>query len=523
CINTIGVEHISTISSDSTGNTRLACELIAKIFPWIIILPDCCHHLNNAAKDICDLECFADANQKLPHHLTAWCQILKIAKGLVVVANTWFVTLYYAIASLRPCLRIIVDLVKSGVIAVDVNHPLAWLCDKQAVRAFEDAITLEMALLEPIACSVKCLESSMVTMLNVTLYWLATQATLNDYFTDPEKRDELMLTEGIICDVHGIMNGRFAQMIQGPKHRMYTTALSLDPFYLGSSIFTRKNINPLTITITIPLIAVSPACNAPDADLRAKFPHYSISGGYLGELVIHDFNAGHAPKVFERFSSGDEILDEFRVRIASYTRQISPFDHYRDASTLEYWQQISRYPEGDIIGYLALKLLRISPSSVAEEHTVSTITKFNAPDRGRQKASTLIQMTQIRQHFQREERLLEDSKVQKPRIAPTLCFCDMSDMFKSLGKVSVDLRGVGASSATSGVNVVTATDSSAEDEDTEAPGLSAEEWECEAGFDEVIEWVEAGSKDAFEVDGINLLDPLLLDLLSDEPIPGAIT
>ncbi|KAG8728142.1 hypothetical protein FRC11_011735 [Ceratobasidium sp. 423] len=74
-----------------------------------------------------------------------------------------------------------------------------------------------------------------------------------------------------------------------------------------------------------------------------------------------------------------------------------------------------------------------------------------------------------------------------------------------------------------GVNVVTATDSSAEDEDTEAPGLSAEEWECEAGFDEVIEWVEVGSKDAFEVDGINLSDPLLLDLLSDEPIPGAIT
>ncbi|KAG8726752.1 hypothetical protein FRC11_014558, partial [Ceratobasidium sp. 423] len=117
-------------------------------------------------------------------------------------------------------------------------------------------------------------------------------------------------------------------------------------------------------------------------------------------------------------------------------------------------------------------------------------------------------LTQIQQHFQQEERLLEDSKVQKPHIAPTLRFHDMSDMFKSSGK---------------GVNVVTATDSSAEDEDTEAPGLSAEEWEREAGFDEVIERVEAGSKDAFEVNGINLSDPFLLDLLSDEPIPGAIT
>ncbi|KAG8722575.1 hypothetical protein FRC11_002676, partial [Ceratobasidium sp. 423] len=93
-------------------------------------------------------------------------------------------------------------------------------------------------------------------------------------------------------------------------------------------------------------------------------------------------------------------------------------------------------------------------------------------------------MTQIWQHFQQEERLLEDSKVQKPHIAPTLHFRDMSDVFKSSGKVSVDLRGVGAGSATLGVNVVTATDSSAKDKDIEAPGLSVEEWEHKAGFDE---------------------------------------
>ncbi|KAG8693084.1 hypothetical protein FRC11_003177 [Ceratobasidium sp. 423] len=95
----------------------------------------------------------------------------------------------------------------SGVIAVSMSHPLTWVHDKQAVRAFEDAITLEMALLEPIAWLVKCLEYSMGTVSNVTLYWLATQAMLNDYFTNPKKHNKLMLTEEIIHDIHGIMNG----------------------------------------------------------------------------------------------------------------------------------------------------------------------------------------------------------------------------------------------------------------------------------------------------------------------------
>jgi hypothetical protein len=48
----IGPKNISGISSDSTGNTKLAREIVAKATPWIIILPDVCHLLNNTAKDI---------------------------------------------------------------------------------------------------------------------------------------------------------------------------------------------------------------------------------------------------------------------------------------------------------------------------------------------------------------------------------------------------------------------------------------------------------------------------------------
>ncbi|KAG8738913.1 hypothetical protein FRC11_001041, partial [Ceratobasidium sp. 423] len=197
---------------------------------------------------------------------------------------------------------------------------------------------------------------------------------------------------------------------------------------------------------------------------------------------------------------------------------ISPFDRYHDASALEYWTKLSHYPDSDTIGHLALKLYRIFPSSVAEERTVSVITKLNTPDRGRQKASTLIQMTQIRQHFQPEEGVLGDFK--KPRVAPTLRFRDMSDLFKLADK------GIGSSTVSTVVDAEahepTASDRSADDEDMEVQELSPEEWEREAGFDDVVERVEGGSRDRFEVDGINLADPLLVDLLSGGPVLGVV-
>ncbi|KAF8474573.1 hypothetical protein JB92DRAFT_2838238 [Gautieria morchelliformis] len=50
----------SGISSDSTGNTKLAHEIVAKAIPWVIILPEVCHLLNNTAKDIGKIPFFAD-------------------------------------------------------------------------------------------------------------------------------------------------------------------------------------------------------------------------------------------------------------------------------------------------------------------------------------------------------------------------------------------------------------------------------------------------------------------------------
>lgn len=53
----------------------------------------------------------------------------------------------------------------------------------------------------------------------------------------------------------------------------------------------------------------------------------------------------------------------------------------------------------------------------------------------------------------------------------------------------------------------------------------ADLWELEAGFDEVIERPPPGMGWVFEVaetEGLNLSEPALLDMLSDQPIPGVI-
>ena len=60
----IGQKNFSGISSDSTGNTKLAREIVAKAIPWIIILPDVCHLLNNTAKDIGKIPFFADVSSQ---------------------------------------------------------------------------------------------------------------------------------------------------------------------------------------------------------------------------------------------------------------------------------------------------------------------------------------------------------------------------------------------------------------------------------------------------------------------------
>ncbi|KAG8753841.1 hypothetical protein FRC11_007097, partial [Ceratobasidium sp. 423] len=100
-------------------------------------------------------------------------------------------------------------------------------------------------------------------------------------------------------------------------------------------------------------------------------------------------------------------------------------------------------------------------------------------------------------------------------IAPTVRFRDLSDHIKHSA-------GCAAAVARSEANRSAATE---DDPSESVPGDVVDTWEVEAGFDEVIERPPPGSTTRFELPGseeIDLTDPMLLDLLSDHPIPGAL-
>lgn len=146
----------------------------------------------------------------------------------------------------------------------------------------------------------------------------------------------------------------------------------------------------------------APTHDTPDSDIRATLPIYESIGDYLGKMLVDEINSGRAPEVFGCYESSDAAILEFRFQFMNYVRQIAPFDRYLNAATaLAYWMSLFRHSDAHILAYLAIKFYSIVPYSMAEERTVLNFTKLNAPDRGRQKTSTLVAMTQVRQHEQR--------------------------------------------------------------------------------------------------------------------------
>jgi len=64
-IDEIGKERIGAVSSDNTGNTRVARDIICSNLPHVLNLPDPEHHLNNTWKDIASLEYFVSVGYNI--------------------------------------------------------------------------------------------------------------------------------------------------------------------------------------------------------------------------------------------------------------------------------------------------------------------------------------------------------------------------------------------------------------------------------------------------------------------------
>ncbi|KAG9087421.1 hypothetical protein FRC07_012828, partial [Ceratobasidium sp. 392] len=140
---------------------------------------------------------------------------------------------------------------------------------------------------------------------------------------------------------------------------------------------------------------------------------------------------------------------------------------------------------------------------MAEERTMSVITKLNSPDRALQKVSTLFDMALIRQYYKREQ----NTHNNKRRVRPTVCFADLSrylDTPKTLVKLEYPMPDASTPVASIPHNVLF--------EDAEELKYQLNSTDADS--------VKFGRQDVFEaetVEGILLLSKLLTDVLTDTP------
>lgn len=56
----VGIERFCAVCSDNAGNTKKARALLKELTPTVLDIADCCHHLQNTAKDLTRLPEFKE-------------------------------------------------------------------------------------------------------------------------------------------------------------------------------------------------------------------------------------------------------------------------------------------------------------------------------------------------------------------------------------------------------------------------------------------------------------------------------
>ncbi|TFK78002.1 hypothetical protein K466DRAFT_507877, partial [Polyporus arcularius HHB13444] len=237
-IERIGPKRFRAICSDNTSNTTSAREKINAKYPWIIILPDCCHRLGRLCGDICKMDCFKEVIRVLRRtikfmskstisreHLRRKRLEMGIARGLVSIGKTRFASIYHSAASLLRCIVPLRELCIAKTITIkDVND--MYLNNRRAWQFMSELETL-VRVLEPMGKSITCLESTHSTASDVYMFWLACMAGIYDLITAKEGPGS-MLDESVKDEIRHAMNTRWVQMIEDAPHDVYFTTFLLD-------------------------------------------------------------------------------------------------------------------------------------------------------------------------------------------------------------------------------------------------------------------------------------------------------
>ena len=148
---------------------------------------------------------------------------------------------------------------------------------------------------------------------------------------------------------------------------------------------------------------------------------YTIVGKYLIGILPQEIRENTHPQIFDLHETPQSIIDEFCCQFAIYVSQEPPFLYTPGIAPWDYWRRLLKQESAStlavspslftmmremlitVLQILGLKLYSLVPNLMAEERTVSNFMKINTANQARQKASTIVNMTKIKQHICRSE------------------------------------------------------------------------------------------------------------------------
>ncbi|EIW74896.1 hypothetical protein CONPUDRAFT_159670 [Coniophora puteana RWD-64-598 SS2] len=380
----VGPSRFAGICSDNTGNTRVARRKIQEKFPWIINIPDSCHHINLLIQDICRLEVFAE-------------EISVIRR-----TNKFFSKSTFANSKLKDART------NHGVSrGLDVNHKFA---DPDDTLAFQLDLATLLTVIGPAAKATKCLESSFATAADTYTYWIAIQASIEEL----SLRKNFRLPREDVEQIRRLCNYQFDQLINNAPSDIFVTAFFLIPGNRDSGVL--RNVNPLAV----PPVVIR----------RGGTGIYSASSGLgenetlkrIGAFLVSQLRLEYVDKKEQICShNGHTALTKLNNQVLAYANGTWPFNkntaQVTNENVSQYWQDFLTHDDADVLAYLAKKIFDISVNSMADERTASTMAWMNSPHRNAQKSSTLVNQIQIRQWD-----LMHAQNAKKPVQKPTLRF-----------------------------------------------------------------------------------------------------
>ncbi|VDB89447.1 unnamed protein product [Peniophora sp. CBMAI 1063] len=529
-IRSIGPQNFSAITSDDTGNTRVARKRVQEEFPWILSLPDCCHRLHNTSKDIGKLPAFRKTIStskrvvaffsKSTFAKTAFKRTQKrhkIRRGFVKSSKTRFAGIAHTVDSVKRCMPAVQELVGGGVVTIpDVNQ--YFVPNLRASGTFMADMTVLLAILMPIAWAITALESTHATVADVFLFFLAIMAKFDEFLVSPASAE---LADTVKERIRQILNYRWNQMIvdpgtNGPEDTVsvYVVGFMLHPGY-------RDNLPDVNLTAVNPLSndddSVTVSTRRRAASSRTSSNELPDLQRRVGQFLANQLRLEYETKKIKVDDLEDyEAIAELQAQYRAYLRNEQPFVRRlkKDETPYDFWRSLRPGHNSRVLAYFAMKLFAISPNSMADERAGSVMTRLGTALRHNLKAESIVALVQLREEFMRQR------EQDKPAVKlPTVKFHQLDSVLRRARSAN------GIETASSQSDTDSDSDDDAEDEwadreDGDTPETSAQSGdESDVLTDERLLLEDGETLTAASwVKGGNLKVPAILDYLSSQPL-----